>query len=79
MGKQWRGVRGSLGLPDVTSHGFRETVATLTDDSGLSARGCLGSIGHARTSMTQDVYMSRGKIHTEVASALDRVAVINDE
>jgi hypothetical protein len=29
--------------------------------------------------MTQDVYMSRGKIHTEVASALDRVAGMNDE
>ena len=38
FGKQWREVRGSLGLPDVSSHSFRKTVATLIDDSGLSAR-----------------------------------------
>jgi len=79
MGKQWRDLRDSLGLPDVTSHRFRKTVATLIDDSGLSARVASDQLGHARTSMTQDVYMSRGKIHTEVASALDRVASINDE
>ncbi|MEI7544358.1 MAG: site-specific integrase [Mycobacteriaceae bacterium] len=79
MGKQWRDLRDSLGLPDVTSHSFRKTVATLIDDSGLSARVASDQLGHARTSMTQDVYMSRGKIHTEVASALDRVASINDE
>ena len=28
FGKQWREVRGSLGLPDVSSHSFRKTVAT---------------------------------------------------
>jgi integrase len=38
FGKQWREVRESLGLPDVPSHSFRKTVATLIDDSGLSAR-----------------------------------------
>lgn len=79
MGKQWRGVRGSLGLPDVSSHSFRKTVATLIDDSGLSARFASDQLGHARTSMTQDVYMSRGTIHAEVASALDRAAGINVE
>jgi len=25
-------------LPDVSSHSFRKTVATLIDDAGLSAR-----------------------------------------
>jgi hypothetical protein len=39
FGKQWREVRESLGLPDVSSHSFRKTVATLIDDSGLSGRG----------------------------------------
>ena len=38
FGKQWREVRDELGLPDVSSHSFRKTVATLIDDSGLSAR-----------------------------------------
>jgi len=36
--KQWRTVRDQLGAPDVTSHSFRKSVATLIDDDGLSAR-----------------------------------------
>jgi hypothetical protein len=35
---RWRAVRDALGVPDVTSHSFRKTVATLIDDAGLSAR-----------------------------------------
>jgi integrase len=34
-------------------------------------------LGHAQVSMTQDRYMARGRVHTEVAAMLDRV--INDE
>jgi integrase len=59
FGKQWREVRADLGLPDVSSHSFRKTVATLNDDSGLSARVGADQLGHARPSMTQDVYMRR--------------------
>jgi integrase len=36
--KQWRKVRGVLGVPEVTSHSFRKTVADLIDGGGLSAR-----------------------------------------
>lgn len=79
FGKQWREVRDELGLPDVSSHSFRKTVATLIDDSGLSARIGADQLGHARPSMTQDVYMSRGRLHTEVADVLDRAVGINDE
>jgi integrase len=79
FGKQWREVRESLGLPDVSSHSFRKTVATLIDDSGLSARIGADQLGHARPSMTQDVYMSRGQVHTEVAAVLDRAIGISDE
>lgn len=79
FGKQWREVRDELGLPDVSSHSFRKTVATLIDDSGLSARVGADQLGHARPSMTQDKYMSRGKVHTEVADVLDRAVGINDE
>lgn len=78
FGKQWRAAREDLGAPEVTSHSFRKTVATLIDDSGLSARIGADQLGHAKVSMTQDRYMSRGKVHTEVAALLDR-AVINDE
>jgi integrase len=79
LGKQWREVRVSLGLPDVSSHSFRKTVATLIDDSGLSARIGADQLGHARPSMAQDVYMSRGQVHTEVAAVLDRAIGISGE
>jgi len=72
FGKQWREVRETLGLRDVSSHSFRKTVATLIDDSGLSARIGADQLGHARPSMTQDVYMNRGQVHPEVAEALDK-------
>jgi len=61
----------------VTSHSFRKTVATLIDDEGLSARIGADQLGHAKVSMTQDKYMSRGRVHTQVAELLDRT--INDE
>jgi integrase len=60
-------------VPDVSSHSFRKTVATLIDDSGLSARIGADHLGHAKVSMTQDRYMSRGRMHTQVADLLDRV------
>jgi integrase len=70
--KQWRKVRGDLGVPDVTSHSFRKSVATMIDDAGLSARVGADQLGHAKVSMTQDRYMRRGKVHAEVAALLDR-------
>ncbi|CAN5388200.1 site-specific integrase [soil metagenome] len=78
FGKLWRDVRDELGVPEVTSHSFRKTLATMIDDAGMSARVGADQLGHARVSMTQDRYMTRGKVHTEVAALLDR-AVINDE
>jgi integrase len=70
--KQWRKVRGALGVPDVTSYSFRKSVATMIDDAGLSARIGADQLGHAKVSMTQDRYMRRGKIHAEVAALLDQ-------
>lgn len=75
--KQWRSVREHLGAPEITSHSFRKTVATLIDDSGLSARIGADQLGHAKVSMTQDRYMTRGKLHVVVTDLLDRT--INDE
>ncbi len=57
-------MRDELGMPDVTSHSFRKTVATLIDDAELSARIGADHLGHAKVSMTQDRYMSRGRVHT---------------
>lgn len=58
-------------MPDVTTHSFRKTLATLIDESGLSARVGADHLGHSKVSMTQDVYMARGKVHTQVADVLD--------
>ena len=56
----------------MTSHSFRKTVATLIDDEGLSARIGADHLGHAKVSMTQDRYMARGRVHSEVADLSDR-------
>jgi integrase len=74
---RWAEVRDELGVPGVTTHSFRKTVATLIDDEGLSARIGADHLGHTRISMTQDKYMACGRVHTAVADLLDRT--INDE
>ena len=74
---RWREVREELGVPDVTSHSFRKSVATVIDDAGLSARIGADHLGHTRISMTQDKYMARGRVHTAVADLMDKV--ISDE
>jgi integrase len=71
--KQWRKVRDGLGAADVTTHSFRKSLATLIDDEGLSARIGADHLGHTNVSMTQDRYMSRGRVHTQVADLLDRL------
>lgn len=70
--KQWRKVRAELNVPDVTSHSFRKSLATLIDDEGMSARIGADQLGHSKVSMTQDRYMRRGKVHREVAALMDR-------
>ncbi len=70
--KQWRQARDELGVPDVTSHSFRKTLATLIDDAGLSARIGADQLGHAQVSMTQDRYMARGRVHHQVAELLEQ-------
>jgi integrase len=82
--RQWRAIRDEIGASGVSTHSFRKTVATLIDDEGLSARIGADQLGHARVSMTQNVYMTRGRVHAQVADLLDRTvtgssAVINDE
>ena len=74
----WAGIRSThLGAPDVTSHSFRKSLATLIDDEGLSARIGADHLGHARVSETQDTYMARGRSHRAVAELMDRA--ISDE
>jgi integrase len=60
------------GLPWVTSHTFRKTVATRLDDAGLSARQIADHLGHSRPSLTQDVYLARGTATPRTAAAIRR-------
>jgi integrase len=75
---QWRAARDELGVPDVSTHSFRKTVATLIDDAGLSARIGADHLGHANVSMTQDRYMSRGRVHHQVADLLEQAVTEPD-
>ncbi|MFI5074101.1 MAG: tyrosine-type recombinase/integrase, partial [Actinomycetales bacterium] len=59
------------GFEWVTSHNFRKTTATLLDDAGLSARLIADQLGHARPSMTQDVYMGRRAVDRRAVEALE--------
>ena len=60
----------AAGFPWVTSHTFRRTVATRLDEAGLSARQIADHLGHARPSMTQDVYMGRNVASSRAAEVL---------
>jgi integrase len=60
-----------MGMPGMSSHVFRRTVATLMDDAGLSARKAADQLGHAKPSMTQDVYYGRKMRATGAAGVLE--------
>ena len=65
----------TAGFPWVTSHTIRKTVATLMDQAGLSARAAADQLGHAKPSMTQDVYMGRRLAKTGAADVLEALSV----
>jgi integrase len=68
-----RDVFDRAGYPDITSHTFRRTVATLMDEAGLSARAAADQLGHAKVSMTQDHYYGRRVAKTGAADVLAAV------
>lgn len=63
----------AMGMPGVTSHAFRKTVATLMDEAGLSARSAADQLGHAKPSVTQDVYYGRRRRATGAARVLEQL------
>lgn len=66
----------AVGYDWVTSHVFRKTVATILDDAGLSARHVADQLGHARPSMTQDVYMARKARNPQAKAALEAALAV---
>ena len=74
---RWRRMRDESGVPDISSHSFRKTVATLIGDAALSARIGASHLGHTKVSITQDRYMSRGRVHSHVAELFDEAVAGN--
>lgn len=63
----------------VVPHTYRETVATLMDHGGLSARTIADQLGHSRIFMTQDVYMGRSAVDGRASLALEELIRRQDE
>jgi len=78
--RAFREARDAAGFSWVTSHVFRKTCATILDEAGLPARAIADQLGHARPSMTQDVYMARRVLSSATAAALEAaVGPANEE
>ncbi len=59
------------GVPDLTSHVFRKSVASLMDDAGIPARKAADQLGHAHADMTQNKYYGRKRRATDAAGVLE--------
>ncbi len=71
VGAAFRRARAGTDFEWVKPHTYRKTVATLLDSKGATARMIADQLGHSRISMTQDVYLGRRAVASEVAVALD--------
>ncbi len=65
-----RTARGTEGFAWVTSHVFRKTCATILDEARFTARQIADQLGHARPSLTQDVYVARKVANPATADVL---------
>ncbi len=68
--REIRDRRDMLGYPELSTHSFRKTVATILDREGLSATEIADYLGHENPSMTQDVYMNTVKGSTRAAQVM---------
>lgn len=70
--REIRDRREALGYPDLKTHSFRKTVATILDKEEVSATEIADYLGHENPSMTQDVYMNTIKGATRAADLLGK-------
>lgn len=70
--REIRDRRDSLGYPQLSTHSFRKTVATILDAAGLSATEIADYLGHENPSMTQDVYMNTVKGSRHAAEVMGK-------
>lgn len=66
-----RRVRDGLGYPDITSHSFRKTVATMLADAGMSSMDIADYLGHSKSEITERVYIQRNLKSGEAAALID--------
>jgi integrase len=69
--RSMRALRSRIHYDDFRMHGGRKTVVTVLDEAGHSAREAADTVGHKNVSMTQDVYMDRGRINPAAAASVD--------
>jgi integrase len=77
VGRDLREVVRGTAYEWVRSHTARRTVATILDIQGLTAREIADQLGHARPSMTQDVYMGR-RVVSGAAGHLEGLASVTE-
>lgn len=68
--RQLRDVRQDIGYPDLSTHSFRKTAATMLDRAGMSATEIAAYLGHENPSMTQDVYLNTLKGETKAGNVM---------
>ena len=68
--RELRDIRDSLGYPELSTHTFRKTAATMLDRAGMSAAEIAAFLGHANPSMTQHVYMNTPKGETRAGAIM---------
>ena len=65
-----RDILNETGHPWASAPTFRTSVATMLDGAGASGREAANQLGHAKPSMTTDVYMSRRTVTERAAEIL---------
>lgn len=71
--RQWRQAREELGehLSGTTGHSFRKTLSNLVTTHTADPRIAADVLGHSDIQTTMKHYLSRGKVHPEVATMVD--------
>lgn len=70
--REIRERRDDLGYPDLSTHSFRKTVATILDKAGLSATEIADYLGHEDPSLTMGTYMNTLRGGTKPAKVLQK-------
>lgn len=68
--REIRERRDDLGYPELSTHTFRKTCASILDRAGLSAAEIADYLGHENPSLTQDRYLNTLKGATRAAEIL---------